>query len=231
MLASFQQVNTSGFEMLRLGSINPSQVEHNYLCLVVACTHSYFFKKPSGQIWIVGEVPLICSKNKFQSRHWDLILRCIHRGFLSSAVITYTFDVNSYLCQGAQKGNSLVGKTALHFLVAWSEVSTGANCLIVFILFMGKGSLCFGQFLKAVSFWSVRKALTEAADVRSIWLVHLEQDTAGQEKIFLHLVFVSWENGKNTIFWDIFSHLNYCSKCLRLLLWGISVLYFQLNTD
>jgi len=50
MLASSQQINTSEFEMLRLGFINPSQVERSYLCRVVTCIRSCFFKKPSGQI-------------------------------------------------------------------------------------------------------------------------------------------------------------------------------------
>ena len=81
MLASFQQINTSEFEVLHLGSINPSQVERNFLCLVVTCICSCFFKKPSGQIGIVSEVPLICNKNKFQSRHWDLVLAGFIEGF------------------------------------------------------------------------------------------------------------------------------------------------------
>lgn len=35
------------------------------------------------------------------------------------------------------------------------------------------------------------------------------------------------EWGKNTIIWDIFSHPNYCSKCLRLLMWGTIVFYIS----
>lgn len=81
MLASFQQINTSEFEVPCSGSIHPSQVEHNYLCLVVTRIRSRFLKKPPGQIEIGSEAPLTCNKNEFQSRHWELVFSGVTEGF------------------------------------------------------------------------------------------------------------------------------------------------------
>lgn len=81
MLASFQQINASEFEVPCSGSIHPSQVEHNYLYLVVTCIRLCFLKKPSGQIEIGSEAPLTCNKNEFQSRRWELVFSGVTEGF------------------------------------------------------------------------------------------------------------------------------------------------------
>lgn len=81
MLASFQQIDRSEIEMFHLGSVSPSQVECNYLCLVVMCICLCFYKKSPRQIQIVQEVPLIYKKKKFWNRHWELILAGFIEGF------------------------------------------------------------------------------------------------------------------------------------------------------
>lgn len=81
MLARFQQVDRSEIEMFHLGSISPSQVVCNYLCLVMMCVCLCFYKESPRQIQIVQEVSLICNKKKSWNRHWDLDLAGFIQGF------------------------------------------------------------------------------------------------------------------------------------------------------
>lgn len=46
------------------------------------------------------------------------------------------------------------------------------------------------------------------------------------------MVFVSWENGKNTIIWDTFSHPDLLFQVFEVtVVRNKSVFYFQLNID
>lgn len=166
--------------MFHLGSISPSQVECNYLCLVVTCYACVSIKSPPGRFKQFMKCLLFVIKINSGSGIGIWFLAGFIEGFwVLLSLLTYLMLIPAF----AKEGCSLVGKTALmskQFLVLfsssvmsihWSKLSVRW----VLCFSWGRVIFCFGQFLKAVSSWSGRTVLTKAAAVRSLWLIHLEE--------------------------------------------------------